>query len=82
MRTGSEDGRLHAQERGLWRGQPCPHLISGLQPGALVCRCTGESCRWTQGQGRGGTVLQSSGEKPCFSLQVAPLSFDLRSAWE
>ena len=32
VRTQGGDGRLHAEERGLRRTQPCPHLGLGFQP--------------------------------------------------
>ena len=34
-RTRGADGRLHAQERGPGRGQPCPPLGLGLRPPGL-----------------------------------------------
>ena len=35
MRTQGEDGHLHAEERGLRRDQPCPHLDLRFQPPGL-----------------------------------------------
>ena len=44
VRTQGEDGCLQAEERGLRRTQPCPHLDLGFQPPGLETKNKEQCC--------------------------------------